>query len=206
MLIRVTEANTDLWRKASEVSRRKYNKSYNARINPIPQYYVVVQTEESQILACAGITFADGGVLFSEQYLNSPIESILQTRLGKKAKRSHIAEIGTLTSRHTTAGTILVNMIPMLAWCMGARYLLCTVTPRVITMMEECQIPFEPIKHAESDRLEEAEHSWGTYYNQTPVTGFIQVDPKRSRFAALTVGTVFAHTLHTPPCAPKRVS
>ncbi|MEH6559810.1 MAG: thermostable hemolysin [Marinobacter sp.] len=203
MLIRVTETNTALWNKASEVSKLKYNSAYNASIDPAPQYYVVVQNAKDRILACAGITFGEEGGLFSEQYLDKPIEAILRARLGKELERSNIAEIGSLTSHHATAGMILVNMIPMLAWCMGAHYLLCTVTPQVIRMMEGCQIAFEPLEQADPDRLTEAKELWGSYYDRVPVTGFIRVDPKRSRFAAITVETVFTHT---PLAKPKRIS
>ena len=203
MLIRVTEKDTVLWKNASSVSKLKYNRAYNASIEPSPQYYVVVQTADDHILACAGITFGDEEGLFSEQYLDEPIEAILHKRYGKEIERSNIAEIGSLTSHHATAGMILVNMIPLLSWCMGAHYLLCTVTPRVIAMMEGCQIAFEPIEQANPERLTEAKDIWGSYYDQVPVTGFIRVDPKRSRFAAMTVGTVFTHT---PLTLPKRVS
>lgn len=203
MFIRVTERKTTLWKKASEFCKLKYKNSYNANINPTSQYYVVVQNEENRILACSGVTFGDEGRLFSEQYLDESIDTILLKKFGMEVERSSIAEIGNLTSDHFTAGMILVNMIPLLAWCMGAHYLLCTVTPRVIAMMEGCQIAFEPIEQADPDRLDEAREIWGAYYDQAPVTGFIRVDPKRSRFAAMTVGTVFTHN---SLITPKRVS
>ncbi|GAJ23198.1 unnamed protein product, partial [marine sediment metagenome] len=38
---------------------------------------------------------------------------------------------------------------------------------------------------------EEGGKNWGTYYSKLPVTGFIRVDPQRSRFAAMTLNTSF---------------
>ena len=203
MLIRVTERQAPLWKDASEVVRQKFNNSYDANIEPSPQYFVVTQTPEEKIISCAGITFADDRILFSEQYLSQPIEQILSDRFGKNVDRANIAEIGSLTSHHVTAGMILVNMIPLLAWCMGAHYLLCTVTPHVRRMMESCQIEFSPLLTADPDCLREDGANWGSYYAQQPVTGFIRVDPKRSRFAAMTLSTLFTHT---PAEFPRRAS
>ena len=192
MLVRVTESQTPLWMQATEVVKEKFRSSYKASVEPSPQYFAVTQDSEERILSCAGITFADDRTLFSEQYLSQPIETILSQRFEKMIDRSVIAEIGSLISHHLTAGMIMVNMVPLLAWCMGAQYLLCTVTPRVRKMMESCQIDFEPLLTADPQRLaDDGGKNWGTYYSKLPVTGFIRVDPKRSRFAAMTLGTLF---------------
>ena len=192
MLVRVTESQTPLWMQATEVVKEKFRSSYKASVEPSPQYFAVTQDSEEHILSCAGITFADHRTLFSEQYLSQPIEAILSQRYEKMIDRSVIAEIGSLISHHRTAGMIMVNMVPLLAWCMGAQYLLCTVTPRVRQMMESCQIDFEPLLTADPQRLaDDGGKNWGTYYSKLPVTGFIRVDPKRSRFAAMTLGTLF---------------
>lgn len=193
MQIRVAETKTPLWVQATEVVKEKFRRSYSASVEPNPQYFAVTQDPSDRILACAGITFADHRTLFSEQYLAQPIEVILSQRLEKTIDRSNIVEIGNLISHHLTAGMILVNMIPLLSWCMGGHYLLCTVTPRVRQMMESCQIDFEPLLTADPARLgEEGGKNWGTYYSKLPVTGFIRVDPQRSRFAAMTLNTSFS--------------
>lgn len=203
MLVRVTESQTPLWVQATETVKKKFHSSYNATIEPNPQYFAVTLDHEERILSCAGITFADNGTLFSEQYLDQPIEKILSARLEKMIERSTIVEIGSLISHHVTAGTIMVNMIPLLAWCMGAHYLLCTVTPRVRKVMESCQIVFEPLLTADPDRLTNKNGAdWGSYYSKLPVTGFIRVDPKRSRFASMTLGTLFTQL---PEHQPARV-
>ncbi|MFJ7793364.1 thermostable hemolysin [Pseudomonas sp. NPDC096950] len=192
MLVRVTESQTPLWVQATEVVKEKFRSSYKATVEPSPQYFAVTLDNEERILSCAGITFADHRTLFSEQYLSQPIETILSERFEKPIDRSTIVEIGSLISHHLTAGMIMVNMIPLLAWCMGGHYLLCTVTPRVREMMESCQIVFEPLLTADPERLaNDGGKNWGSYYSKMPVTGFIRVDPKRSRFAAMTLGTLF---------------
>jgi len=192
MQIRVAETKTPLWVQATEVVKDKFRSSYAASVEPNPQYFAVTQDQADRILACAGITFADHRVRFSEQYLTQPIEEILSQRFEKTIERSNIVEIGNLISHHLTAGMILVNMIPLFSWCMGGHYLLCTVTPRVRQMMESCQIDFEPLLTADPARLaDDGGKNWGSYYAKKPVTGFIRVDPKRSRFAAMTLSTSF---------------
>jgi len=200
MLVRVTEGQTPLWTQATEVVREKFRSSYKATVEPNPQYFALTQDADERILSCAGITFGDHRTLFSEQYLAEPIEVILSRRFEKSIDRSTIAEIGSLVSHHLTAGIIMVNMIPLLAWCMGGHYLLCTVTPRVREMMESCQIVFEPLLAADPQRLaDEGGKNWGSYYSKQPVTGFIRVDPQRSRFAALTLNTMFTQSMTDLP-------
>ncbi|MBP0940261.1 thermostable hemolysin [Pseudomonas alliivorans] len=194
MLIRVTDCESPLWKQAVEIVKSKFQSSYKANIEPNPQYFALTQDEDERIMSCAGITFGDHRTLFSEQYLPRPIHEILSERHGQQIERASIAEIGSLISHHVTAGVIMVNMIPLLAWCMGAQYLLCTVTPRVREMMESCQIVFEPLLTADPTRLsEDGGKNWGSYYAKRPITGFIKVDPQRSRFAAMTLGTLFNH-------------
>jgi len=200
MLVRVPEGQTPLWTQATEVVREKFRSSYKATVEPNPQYFALTQDADERILSCAGITFGDHRTLFSEQYLAEPIEVILSRRFEKSIDRSTIAEIGSLVSHHLTAGIIMVNMIPLLAWCMGGHYLLCTVTPRVREMMESCQIVFEPLLAADPQRLaDEGGKNWGSYYSKQPVTGFIRVDPQRSRFAALTLNTMFTQSMTDLP-------
>ncbi|MCV4284082.1 thermostable hemolysin [Pseudomonas capsici] len=194
MLIRVTDCDSPLWKQAAQIVKEKFQHSYKADIEPTPQYFALTQDENERIMSCAGITFGDHRTLFSEQYLTQPIQEILSERQGKQIDRSSIAEIGNLISHHVTAGVIMVNMIPLLAWSMGAQYLLCTVTPRVQKMMESCQIVFEPLLTADPARLaDDTGKKWGSYYSKRPVTGFIKVDPQRSRFAAMPLGTQFTH-------------
>ncbi|MEB0199999.1 thermostable hemolysin, partial [Pseudomonas sp. 5S4] len=121
-----------------------------------------------------------------------PIERVLSDRFHKQINRFSIAEVGNLISNQETAGRILVDMIPLLAWSMGAKYLICTVTPKVQRMMEACQIVFEPLIMATPEGLtDRGKKDWGTYYSEQPVTGFIRIDPKRSRFAELTMKASF---------------
>ena len=159
--------------------KEKFRNSYKATAEPNPQYFAVTLNNEERILSCAGITFADDRTLFSEQYLPQPIDTLLSERLEKPIERSSIVEIGSLISHHLTAGMIMVNMIPLLAWCMGGHYLLCTATPRVRQMMESCQIDFEPLLTADPKRLaDDGGKNWGTYYSKLPVTGFTHLLPR----------------------------
>jgi hypothetical protein len=49
--------------------KEKFRSSYNASVEPNPQYLALTLGSEARILSCAGITFADHRTLFSEQYL-----------------------------------------------------------------------------------------------------------------------------------------
>jgi len=65
---------------------------------------------------------------------------------------------------------------PVVAWCQGSRFVLLTVTATVAGYLERAGIHFHPIVAADPARLDsEILKRWGTYYENEPVTGYVDV-------------------------------
>ncbi len=191
MNIRVVKQGTALWNLAATAVQNTYRNAYEAQIEPNPENFVVAVEGDRTVLACAGITFAGTGTLFSEQYLDKPIETTIQERWRCEYGRSEIAEVGNLISIDKRASLSVIKLVPLLAWCMGAKALLCTITPKVAGLLNACDIRFEPVCEADPTKVNGDGREWGSYYASKPTTGLIHVANHRELFQRLTTSMDF---------------
>ncbi|WP_433926650.1 thermostable hemolysin [Sorangium cellulosum] len=201
MQINVSFEPGDAFRQAVDLVRQKYRRSFGAEVQPNPDCFIVCSTDHglgagaSKVVACAGITFSSDARLFSEQYIDEPIEQVLSTVERRPVSRDAIVEVGSLASVEHRAGTELIRVVPILARCLGKRYILCTITANLKLIFDAVGLNFQPIQVADVDRLGAgSQEKWGSYYEQRPQTGFIRLEAiaemfsrntGRYRFAAL---------------------
>jgi len=186
--VRISIANrlTPAWSEASDFARARYSKAFGADVIPAPDYFIVAADDPASpapagagpaapLLACVGMTFDSERGFFSERYLGGePIEDAVARVTGTSCSRDSIVEIGSLAGGGNQSGLELIRLTPIIAWCQGLRYILCTATGQLSRTLDRLGIPFKPIASADSGTLEEFERQrWGTYYQQTPRTGVI---------------------------------
>lgn len=165
----------ELWARAVAMVKQKYLDRHAASIEPAPGYFVVVQDLGGRLLACTGLTFADTGPLFSECYLDLPVEQAASAHFRRDYRRGEIVEVGSLAAADPGAARLLMRMMPILANQLGARLVLCTVTPRVRALLGACRLAFLPLCVADGGRVEKPQ-DWGRYYQEAPQTGFIDLE------------------------------
>ncbi|WP_232247285.1 thermostable hemolysin [Kitasatospora azatica] len=178
------------WLDAGELVRRTYAEAYGARISPDPDAFFLAAATRADgtraIAGCAGCTYASATPFFSERYLDQPIESAIAQRLGTPVDRDRVIEIGPLAG-HGGAGRELIRLTPIIAWSMGMEYLLCTVTGALRSSLERVGITFTPLGPADPDRIDPGQRAaWGSYYDQQPRTGFIELRALAPLFAEAT--------------------
>ncbi len=193
MHIKFSFGSSDDWSQAVDLVRQKYRRSFGAEVKPNPDCFVVCTADHgvgagaSEVVACAGITFSSDARLFSEQYLDEPIERIISRSERRPASRDAIVEVGPLASVEHRAGTELIRAVPILSWCLGKRYILCTITENLMLIFDAVGLNFQPIRGAEAARLGDGERErWGSYYEQRPQTGYIRLDAIADMFARNT--------------------
>jgi hypothetical protein len=181
MEIGIAFENSEDWNNAASLVRDKYRRSFDADIMPQPSCFVVCRTRPAQgdggmqTVACAGVSFSGAKRLFSEIYLDEPIEQIIARQEGETVKREVIAEIGSLASVERDAGIELVRLLPIVSWCLGKHYVLCTATRQLTRIFERVGYEFIQLQHADASRLNEKTNRWGTYYENRPETGYFRV-------------------------------
>src|ERR1041385_6977632 len=128
MEIGIAFENSEDWTRAAALVRDKYQRSFGAEVMPRPDCFAICNTrprlgdQTVKTAACAGVTFAESRTLFSETYLDDPIDVVLSRLEGEPIQRSAIAEIGSLASIERYAGVELVKVLPILTWCLRRQY------------------------------------------------------------------------------------
>ena len=189
MRIKLSRPKTPLWRACVDLVRKRYATEFGADVEPSPDAFLAVCSPESDqvVAACAGITFASSRPLFSEKYLDEPIEQAIGRKFGAEPARARIVEVGSLASAVQGAGSELMRFTPLFVWCLGMEYILCTSTSTLSGALKRLNIPFTPLQAAERGRLESAQQSrWGSYYEAAPCAGVIPLNGLAALFANAT--------------------
>ncbi|HEY0900854.1 MAG TPA: thermostable hemolysin [Micavibrio sp.] len=139
-----------------------FARAYGARIEVHYPILMSVRDEQGKILAATGFRPATTAPLFLEQYLNAPIETVLQT------PRSQIVEIGNLASDGGGASSYL--FVALAAYLHNKGYTQAVITSTDFLERRFHQMGLRPQRHAKADPsllLTDGEN-WGTYYDTQP--------------------------------------
>jgi len=184
---------TSSWLDAADLAREVYAQAYGADVAPRPDSFIVARpacggaTEPCPPLACAGLTFGRDQELFSERYLDTGVEDAALAHLGVTVDRRRVVEVGALATRRASVGRELIRATPIISWCLGMEYILCTVTRSLITMLGRTGICFVPFGPADPGRLSPDEAArWGSYYDHEPQVGVIALNALDRLFSDTT--------------------
>ncbi len=187
MQVRIIDNGTPEWGTAKSLVQSVYRSYYGASIEPGPEKFAAYYNELDQMVACGGITSATHKNLFSEIYLERPVQTEIAESLRGPVERGEIVEVGSLASASRKIGSELMVLIPFLVWCQGKKYILCTATAPLIKMFESLHINFSPLADASIERISEADReNWGTYYESKPVVGYINIPKMADMIFSLT--------------------
>lgn len=187
MEIKLIDRHSDDWFKAVALVKSKYLEYFGATIDPSPDYFAVYYDAEANIKACGGIYLAQSQPFFSERYLTHGVAESIATKLNSPVLREDIVEVGALASISPNAGAELIRLIPLLAWCKGKKYILCTATRSLGRQFSRLGINFTELEAATPDALEVAERDrWGSYYSAEPSAGFINLSEMSESFISNT--------------------
>lgn len=159
----------------------RYREAYQANVRPEPDMFALLRDEYRALAicgACYGVTSAYHKPLFSEYYLDDPVEALIQERFGVLVERKNIAEIGSLVSCDAPgAGKKIIKMIPWFISSLSFDYVLMTATTQLQKLLHSAGIVFHPVSRADISRLpsEINADQWGSYYDTKPLVGIIDV-------------------------------
>ncbi|WP_328390437.1 thermostable hemolysin [Streptomyces sp. NBC_00400] len=193
MQIDLAHRATSSWLDAADLAREVYAQAYGADVAPRPDSFIVARpacggaAEPCPPLACAGLTFGREQELFSERYLDTGVEAAVLAHLGVTVDRRRVVEVGALATRRVSVGRELIRATPIISWCLGMEYILCTVTRSLITTLGRTGICFVPFGPADPGRLSPDEAArWGSYYDHQPQVGVIALNALDRLFSDTT--------------------
>ena len=185
--------------------RAVFAAAYHARLGSCYPLLLGISRDNGEYAAVAGIRPAGAAALFSEHYLDQPVQQILQTQ------RAGIAEIGNLAPASAGQARWLICTLSAFLIGAGFTHVVFTSVPKLRNAFYRMGLPLVRIAGADQQRLPPEERmDWGSYYDCKPavyagdisaatpaLTRLMHSDPELSRLSqwASRAGQDFAHRL-----------
>jgi len=150
-------------RDAEDFVRDVFFNAYRARLNAFYPLLVSIGYPDGEYAAVAGVRPAGGEALFSEHYLDEPIEKILNV------ERNKIVEIGNLAPASAGQARWLICTLTAFLTGAGFTHVVFTAVPRLQNAFRRMGLPLT--KHADARPEQLPEHQaaeWGSYYESKP--------------------------------------
>jgi hypothetical protein len=107
--------------------------------------------------------------LFSEQYLDTPVEKVMTTHVDQVVERPHVVEVGNLALSGTGEARWVIAAMTVLLHAAGYRWVLFTAVKPLFNAFQ--RLGLRPIQIATPDpkRLPDGGNNWGSYYEAGPM-------------------------------------
>lgn len=164
-------------RKAVEQSiMQKFEHAYGAHLTHFLPDLLRLEVA-GKLGAVAGIRTAHNETLFLEQYLDRPVEQAVASAFMTPVDRSAIVEIGNLVAHVPGVAYILFAVLATTLNDAGYRWVVCTATPQVASMLKSMGFSSQAICRADPFLLEKDAATWGEYYASRPsvIAGDVQL-------------------------------
>lgn len=172
--------------------RALFYRSYGAQINSFCPELLSLARPDGSLCAVAGVRPASVAHLYSEHYLDAPIERYL----GGVA-RERIVEMGNLAPAEVGQARWLIATLTAFLYSAGYERVVFTAVPMIFNAFTRMGIRLQVLGEADAARLPAGlPDRWGSYYHARPVVcsgdvrdGFrllsARMDPKRPRLWGL---------------------
>lgn len=140
-----------------------FRKAYGAKLNAFYPLLLGLTRLGGEYAAVAGIRPAGAEALFSEHYLDLPVEQILSTR------RAGIAEIGNLAPANAGQARWLICTLSAFLMGAGFSHVVFTSVPKLRNAFSRMGLPLTRLAEARCERLPaDQQAEWGSYYACQP--------------------------------------
>ncbi len=146
----------------------RYAQVHGADVRHYLPYLLTLRHPLDGTLGVLGYRPACDGQLFLESYLDSPVEEMLSRRLGAVVPRSAIVEVGNLACATPGGARALIMLMTAYVKAAGIRWVIFTALPALRNSFTRLGITLLPLRHADKERIADAERQWGRYYEGRP--------------------------------------
>jgi hypothetical protein len=150
--------------------RHCFAAAHGASISHFMPRLFSLRAKRGDLIAAFGLRAASNSQLFLENYLDRPVEAILQARLGHDVRRDEIIEVGNLSALYPGAARWLIVALTAMLHREGYKWVVFTGTAAVRNGFSRLGLRPVELGVASLERLPADEHaSWGRYYENTPM-------------------------------------
>jgi Thermostable hemolysin len=156
--------------------RTVYAERYGARLTSFARTIVAKLNAAGDVECAAGIRFGREA-LFSECYLDQPIERLLQSRCDRDFQRARIVEVSHLVGTNAGRSTAFVRGLIELLQSQDAEAAIFTATRPLRGLLRRNGIQMLELGRAERRRVDNPD-IWGSYFDHDPrIVAVVQHDP-----------------------------
>lgn len=145
----------------------RFDQQYQAHISHFLPYLLSL-SESNELGAVVGMRLAAESELFLERYIESRVEQAISRVVGAPIDRDQIVEIGNLASVVPGTAPVLFAVLAAVLSEAGFRWVVCTATPQVRSVLDKMQFPWQAICSADPTVLGDQAGDWGSYYATRP--------------------------------------
>ncbi len=145
----------------------RFAAKHEAQLNQFHPFLIALENA-AKPLAIAGLRPAQNGALFLEKYFDRPAEQAVSAAFRMPVDRTQIVEIGNLVSSEPGASYVLFAILAPLLRDAGFRWVICTATAQVESMLKKMNLAPKRICAASRERLGDDAKNWGRYYESRP--------------------------------------
>ena len=146
--------------------RKLFWDRYAARLSSFPDTLVTELGPSGDVECAAGIHFGYEG-LFSECYLDMPVESILSHRFGRAVTRNRVVEVCNLAAIKSGQSLPFVRRVVKFVEMADAECAIFTATRALRALLQRSGLNMIELARAERSRVKNP-NDWGNYYKHDP--------------------------------------
>jgi len=177
---------------------------YGATVRCFMPTLLALPDDQGGIAGVLGCRTATEGCLFIEQYLDPPIELVLQAQAGIAALRCQIVEVGNLASRQAGTARRLFCELTRYLHERGIEWVVFSGTSDVRAIFRRLSLPLVRLCDADPARLGSSRGDWGSYYERQPAVMAVSV--ARSHAALWPGDAALGGAVDAPFQAPTRAA
>lgn len=165
--LRVLERGSSDRQSSERFVQQVFRRSYGADISSFYPTLLSFSVRDA-LVGVAGYRAAGGNSLFSEQYLDQPLEQLVSGYWDMPVDRRQIVEVGNLALASPGQARWVIAAVTVFLHCAGYRWVMFTAVTPLINAFR--RLGLKPIALASADpaRLKADGQHWGSYYAAKP--------------------------------------
>lgn len=148
---------------------RIYRQTYGADVSHFHEVLVgCVRLSDGQLQAVLGMTPLGSQEAFLEQYLDVPVEQMIQRGNQREIVRDRIVELGNLAASLPGASRCMIRYMTRYLNSRGYRHVVFTATQALANSFARLHYQPRVLAKADPERLRADPGAWGSYYQSNP--------------------------------------
>ncbi|MCS3471554.1 hypothetical protein M2401_005318 [Pseudomonas sp. JUb42] len=148
--------------------QHRFRKAHNAEIRQFMPELFGLSDGAGTLCAVAGVRLAASGALFLENYLDEPIERVIEAAACRPVDRPGIVEVGNLAASNLGSARLSIITVTWLLAMGGLEWVAFTGNASLVNSFNRLGLRPVTLCAADSMRLGEDRHAWGSYYDSQP--------------------------------------